>query len=308
MRWPWSEKRSAPYTDAVVAAIIARAGGGAAARVGTTGAVEAAASLMGRAFASAKLTPEIPAVSPAVLGMMGREIVRRGECLFMIDVDAGGLRLTPATAWDIVGGVQPETWAYRLDLAGPSSDAQHIAPYAGVVHIRPYVDPSEPWKGIAPIEAAALTSRLLAETEGALADESGGTRGHVLPMPRSPDDAADADDPLKKLQDDIANLKGRTALVETTSAGHGEGRGAAPASDWRPMRIGASPPETLRALRGDAEASTLGACGVPIELVTARSDGAAVREAWRRFAHATLTPLGEHVAAELGEKLDAPRP
>ena len=41
-------------------------------------------------------------------------------------------------------------------------------------------------------------------------------------------------------------------------------------------------------------------------LISARSDGTAVREAWRRYAHAFLTPVGEIVAAELGEKLDAP--
>ena len=66
------------------------------------------------------------------------------------------------------------------------------------------------------------------------------------------------------------------ALVETTSGGWGEGRGAAPQSDWKPQRIGAAFPDSLRALRGDAEACILAACGVPVELITARSDGAAV--------------------------------
>ena len=42
-----------------------------------------------------------------------------------------------------------------------------------------------------------------------------------------------------------------------------------------------------------------------VELITARSDGAAVREAWRRYGHAFLQPTGGIVAAELAEKLDA---
>ena len=305
MRWPWqSEKRSAPYTDAITAAIIARAGGGASASVVTTAAVEASAALMARAFASAKLTPEIPAVTPAILAAIGREIIRRGEAVFVIDVDASGLRLTAANAWDITGGVDPESWFYRLDLAAPSGTAERSAPYAGVVHVRPYVEPSAPWRGIPPSEAAALTARLLAETEAALADESAGTRGYLLPVPQGPEDGDE--DPLAKFRADIAGLKGKTALVETTSAGFGEGKAAAPQVDYMPRRIGANPPDALRAIRSDAEGGILGACGVPVELIMARSDGAAVREAWRRFAHATLSPLGEMVAAELADKLDRP--
>ena len=61
-----------------------------------TGAVEAASALVGRAFASATLNPAMPAVTPAILGIIGREIIRRGECVFAIDVDPEtGLRLTP---------------------------------------------------------------------------------------------------------------------------------------------------------------------------------------------------------------------
>ena len=38
---------------------------------------------------------------------------------------------------------------------------------------------------------------------------------------------------------------GNTALVETTSAGYGEGRAAAPLADWKAQRLGANPPQTL---------------------------------------------------------------
>ena len=304
MRWPWSKpetRAAAPYSDAIVSAILARATGGTAS-ASTTGAVEAAASLAARAFASAKLTPDVPAVSPLVLSTIGREIIRRGECLFLIDVDGAGLRLTPAVDWDVAGGPAPETWAYHVRLAGPSHDVERIAPAAGVVHVRAYVEPSAPWRGVSPLDAAASTARLLAETETALADESAGTRGHVIPLPQGDDD--DDEKPLKALQADISNLKGGTALVETASAGFGEGRGAAPQSDWKPQRIGANPPDSLRQLRQDAEAAVLGATGTPVELIAARSDGAAVREAWRRYAHAFLTPIGEIVAAEMADKLD----
>ena len=313
MRFPWlgRETRSTTsYTDAVIASILSRATGGAQGDVLATGAVEAASALVGRAFASATLNPAMPAVTPAILGIIGREIIRRGECVFAIDVDREtGLRLTPASSWDISGGPEPESWSYRVDLSAPGGTVSRVVSGAGVVHVRPYVEPSAPWRGLSPIASASLTARLLSETESALADESAGTRGHVLPMPQGnagDDDDDDADDSLSKLQADIANLKGKTALVETSSAGWGEGRGAAPQTDWKPQRIGANPPDSLRQLRGDAEMCLLGAMGVPVELISARSDGAAVREAWRRFAHSTLAPLGEHVAAEFAEKLDAP--
>ena len=307
MRFPWTkvETRSAPYSDAIVSAILARAGGGGTANAATTGAVEAAASLAARSFASAKVTPETPAVTPLILSTIGREIIRRGECLFVIEVDpVAGLRLLPANTWEIAGGPSPDSWTYRAQLAGPSNDADAIAPAAGVVHIRAYIEPCAPWCGVSPLVGASSTARLLAETETALADESSGTRGHVIAQPQGPDGSED--DTFTQLKADIAALKGSTALVETTAAGYGEGRGAAPQTDWKPQRIGASPPDSLRQLRVDAEMTTLAATGTPVELITARSDGAAVREAWRRYSHAFLQPIGRLVAAELAEKLDAP--
>ena len=265
----------------------------------------AGASLAARAFASAKITPPVEAVTPLILSTIGREIIRRGECLFLIDVDGDGLRLLPSNSWDVTGGVSPQSWTYRLDLAAPDSTRSVIAPAAGVVHIRAYVEPSAPWRGISPLTGAASTARLLAETEAALADESSGPRGHVIPMPQGPVDDDD-DGSMSKLQAAVAGLKGKTVLVETAAAGFGEGRAAAPAADWQPRRIGAAPPDGLQQLRTDAEASMLAASGTPIELISARSDGAAVREAWRRYAHAFLTPIGGIVATELADKLERP--
>lgn len=55
-----------------------------------------------------------------------------------------------------------------------------------------------------PLGFAILTGRLHGVVEDALADESGGTRGHILPVPEGP---ADGDyDPLAGLQADVTNL------------------------------------------------------------------------------------------------------
>lgn len=58
-------------------------------------------------------------------------------------------------------------------------------------------------------------------------------------------------------------------------------------------------------LRSDAATAVLSACGVPVELVAGGGRNFA-GEAYRRFLHATVAPLGELVQDELRDKLDAP--
>ena len=122
------------------------------------------------------------------------------------------------------------------------------------------------------------------------------------PVPQDGGDGSD-DDPLAGLKADLANLRGRGALVETTSAGWGEGKGAAPISDYKPQRIGADPPATLPSLRTEAAASVLSACGVPVSLAT-DADGTGQREAWRRFVMGSVEPLLEIVKQEIEAKLE----
>ena len=94
-------------------------------------------------------------------------------------------------------------------------------------------------------------------------------------------------------------------LTETTAAGWGEGRMAAPQADWQPRRVGANPPPVLPTLRGDAYDAVLAACGVPPDLARI-STAQGQREAFRRFLTTGLEPVGELVAAELAAKLDTP--
>ena len=80
---------------------------------------------------------------------------------------------------------------------------------------------------------------------------------------------------------------------------------AAPPSDYEAKRIGPNPPASLATLRSQSGAQVLAACGVPIELFEG-SSGTGQREAWRRFLHGSVSPLGELVAEELAVKLDTP--
>ena len=309
MRWPWgkTEKRQAGggFSDALVAAIVARAGGASVGEPGAIAALETAAGLWARGFASAELDPPIAAVTPSFLASVARQLVRRGESLWAIDVRRGEIVLTPAGSWDIAGAADPASWVYRLDMFGPSGNETRIYPAESVCHFKYATDPERPWHGISPLGYSRQTARLAANLELRLAEEAGSRVGYLLPVPSDGGDGS-ADDPLASLKNDLGSLQGNTALIETTSAGYGEGRAAAPQSDWKAQRMGANPPATLAELRGAAAVDVLAACGVPPALADGRSQGASQRESWRRFSVGTLQPAARCVAEELAFKLDVP--
>ena len=301
-------QHGAGFTDAIVRALLTQAAGGATADPSATASLEAAAGSYARAFAVAEVTPATPAtraLTPDLLALMARDLIRRGEFVHVIEVDRGGVRLTPAGSWDVRGRWDPATWRYRCDLFGPSGNVTRFLPADAVVHGRYSVDPARPWWGVSPLGWARLTGKLHANLEDAIADEASGTRGHVLPVPAGPDAENEDDDPLADLRKDIASLRGKTALVETVASGWGEGGLAAPQSDWKPQRIGANPPMSLATLRTDSAQAVLASCGCSADLFAA-GDAAGQRESWRRFLHGSVQPLGDLLAAELAVKLDTP--
>ena len=257
----------------------------------------------------------MPSLTPAIRASIARSLIRRGESVYLIQAKGGNLRLLPVGSWDVRGGWEPETWFYRVDTFGPSGNTTHFVPGAAVLHCMFSYDPARSWLGLSPLEWASLTGTLAANLESKLGEEAGGSVGHVVPIPQDPangdsdgdgeDDEAD-ETPLDALRRDLGSLKGRTALIETTSSGWGEGRGAAPAfGDWQPRRFGASPPQTLAVLRSDVGQTVLGVCGVPVSLFT-DSDGTSQRESWRRFVMGSVEPVAELVAGELSSKLEIP--
>ena len=310
MRWPWQrepepERREAlPFTDAVVRALTATAAGTVAGDPSAIAALEAAAGLYAGAFAGASVSPAEArsALSPPCMALMARDLIRRGESVHAIEIEGGMVRLMPAGSWDVRGGPRESEWWYRLDTFGPSGNETRFVPGGAVVHARYAVDAARPWYGISPLGWARATGTLAANLETRLGEEAGGPVGHVLPVPVDGGDGEE-DDPLATFKLDMAGAKGRTILAETTAAGWGEGRTAAPQNDYRPQRFGASPPDTLPTLRTDAALAVLGACQVPAALFT-DADGTSQREAWRRWAMGPLAGLAAVVETELSTKLD----
>lgn len=295
-------------TDTLIAGLLAQATGELRADPGATAALEAAAGIWSRALAAARVTPEnerTRAITPAFLGCIGREWIRRGESVHAIEVDrAGRVRLSPCSTWNLTGSYDPSSWRYRLDMEGPSGNVTRQLPASGVIHSRFATDPRRPWAGLPPTSYASATAVLLANAETRLGQEAGGPVGHLIPVPADGGDGSDAD-PLAALKQTVGKLAGRVALVETVAAGWGEGMASAPRSDWKPQRFGPNPPASLVSLRSEAASAILAACGVPLALVS-DADGTSQRESYRRFTMAALEPVADGLATELAEKLETP--
>ena len=304
--WPWkSEKRESSFTDSLIAQIVSQASGGTLAKPAATGALEASASIVARCFAAADVAgPDqfVAALGPSTLSMIGRSLIRQGEILFAIEVINGRVVLLPAASWDIHGEHDPASWRYRLTLGGPSRlTTLEPVPSEGMVHVRYQADTETPWRGISPLASASLAGRLSAETTMALADEASGPRGMLLPTP------VDGNDPtITALKSDLRSLRGKVALVESTSSGWAaDGTAQRPKGDWESRRIGAAPGSPLIDQADLASREVYAACGIPLSIVTT-SEGTGQREGFRRLMHATITPLAKIVAQELTEKFETP--
>ena len=227
--------------------------------------------------------------------MIGRELIRVGEAVFLIEVANRRLMLQPSKTWDLQGGPDPASWTYAITLAGPSTTTTtRNVSERRVVHARYAVDPDRPWRGVGPLTRAKTTATLAANVETRLSEELGQSAGEVLPVPDNKVKAA--------LQEDLRKIAGKIALVESTASGWGDGSQGAPKRDLQQMRIGANPPAVLATLRSESAIHVLAACGVPTTML-ARADGTALRESWRQFLHSSVTPVADIVAAELSDKL-----
>ena len=314
MRWPWQAK-AAPerrdsggqFYDRVLAAIEAEAAGSAA-DVGSTAALEAAAGLVSRSLAAARVQGPSWATGPvqAALGQMGRDLVRSGQSLHVIRAGGDGMpRLVLCDSWHWQGGDwNPESWQCRATAYGPSSSQTWIVPASSVVFLVWGSRPGAPYVGLAPSAWASTTARLQYQVERSLADEAGGPLAQLLSIPSDGGDGGD-DDPLASLKADVAGARGRAAFLETVAGAWGDGRDAAPKRDWQASRLGPNPPAPLAEIRRDAFNAVLASCGVPPALCDASADGTSQRESLRRFHMSTVLPIAKLIEAELSRKLEA---
>ena len=158
--WPFTKTETrASYTDQVVSALLARAGGGVTADVQATSAAEAASGAYARAFAMATIAPQTnrTMIGAGVLAAIARSLVRYGESLHVIEVsNTGVLRFDPISKWEVRGSSDPASWTYKVDRTGPSGTMKsRMISGESVICCMWSVD--RPWKGIGPLQRANLT-------------------------------------------------------------------------------------------------------------------------------------------------------
>lgn len=293
----WKRKATPPtedrgYTDAIVQAIIQNSGSGELVSAEQTSSLEIAAGVISRAFGAAAVEgpPAAVLMAGAPLADIGRDLITRGEAVYMLYQG----RMRRASSWEISGSNVGE-WTYSVQLPVPDGSRSEVRTMTGIAHPRYSSDRSRPWIGVGPLERAKLVGSLVGNMETRMGEEAGGSVGHVLPLP------VDGQDPtIAQLKADLANLQGKTSVVESVAGGWGQGRAAAPAQEWTPKRLGATFSPATVPVYTATQLSVLAACGVPVELVHP-SDGTGQREAWRRFLHGTVQPLARIVAGELGK-------
>ena len=311
MRWPWQkiERRQSggDFTDAVVRLIEAQAAGSAA-DASSTAAIEAAAGLLSRALAAAEVDGPswlAEAVSPSYLAQVGRDLIRNGDSMHAIRMSTDGMvKLIPASSWHWEGNHDPATWTVRATAYGPSTSTTWNLPGAAVVFVRWGSTPGQPYVGIGPTSWAHTTARLQSEAERSLADEAAGPLAQLLTYPEGHDTDSDDDtDPTAMLRASIAATRGKAMLVESTAGGMSEGRSNAPQRDWKPERLGPSPPDAMVEIADAAFGRMLAACGCSAALFD-DSDGTSKREALRQWHLGTVLPLARLLEAELSAKLE----
>ena len=308
--WPFKrrENREAVggYTE-IISRLIEAQAAGTTQQASATAATEAVAGLLSRSFAAAMVDgpPDIAEmVSPRVLGQIGRDLIRVGESLHVIRYMGGRMMLVPASTWYYEGDADPATWLCTATAYGPSGSSTWRVPWDSVIFVTWGSPTARPYHGLSPSSWAADTARLNANAERSLADEAGGPVAQLLPVPQDGGDDS-ADDPLAGLRKDIRDAKGKALLVETVNAGWGEGKQAAPQSDWQARRLGPQPTEAMVKLADAAFARVLAACGCSPALFD-DSAGTSKREALRQWHLGTVAPLARQLERELSDKLETP--
>ena len=269
---------------------------------GVPAAVEICAGTWQRGMSAAEVSPmngRTAALTPSLLGYIGRYLLLRGEVLFELGVRDGQITLTPAQSWTVAGGIDPASWMYECTFQSPSRSVTRTLTPGRVLHLTYARAHNAPWRGIGPLSEAGLTQELISQMELALAQEAATARGYNFPVP----DVGQAG----QLTTELRRSKGALNLVPSVAsdAGWGTGIESTPGDDWISKRYGMSPPPAMVQLRGSAELSVLAAAGVPVTIMSA-SDGTAKKEDFRRFLHLTLQPVGKIIAQQIGDAIEVP--
>ena len=260
---------------------------------------EICAGLYSRAFAQADFSGVSVSLFPDLMALVGRCLLSSGEVILYLGSENNRFHEpVPAASWDIQGsGIDPLGWRYRVSVGAPSGQREFNAGALDVLHFRINASPAAPWKGRSPFALASTTAAVAQKIERHLTSEFKLPTGAILALPSGTDDST-----VPNLKKDLKVLAGQILLLETMTAGWGQGTQSAPRRDYDLARIQPRPTEETTKLRDEIGQALLAAAGIPIELAVS-AEGSSTREGWRRFLHGTVDPLGRVVLAEIRRKL-----
>jgi len=312
MPWPWSRKKTETRRGGYAPLLLgqfeaAAAGDGTGQTALATSVVEAAISLYARSLAAARVDAPahvLEAVTPSMLATTARSMLRAGESFWRIDLTQGRLRLSPAGfAYPYGKTADPFSWTYQFTEYGPSGSVTGWYPSEQVIHCRYAIDPIRPWAGVPPWQWSGVSASAQGAIEAVMRDQARAPHGQLLGLPESPeiDEGGDIR-PMDAFRSDMADARGRTLVTE--HSGQWAGSTGSP-SRLDHVAFGLAFDKAAGAM--SESAMTLAAAfGVAPSLLTARSDGSAQRESFRRFLHTSLSPLARLIEEELTRKLEAP--
>ena len=206
------ETENRGYTDIVTNALLEAATD--SATEGYLAALEIAAGQLSRAFGSAGFSgADADLFNSDVMAQIGRQLLEEGEAVWFRQ----GRRLIRAEQY----GLTPNG---LYQVSNPDRSLELEADR--VMHVRYALDVASR-RGRGPLTNARTLRTLMQRLEGALSTESNAAVGYLLPIPQ--DGASTNADQLRQ---DLADLKGRIAIIETTRGGWGDGATGAPRRDY----------------------------------------------------------------------------
>ena len=275
------------YTGQLLAAQLAAARGFNGVRA--SGAYVAALNIIESSTAIAELSGDHAEAIMPHIGTIARSLADRGESNWLIEVDTEArLVLLPCSVSNVYGTADPATWTYQVNKNGPSETLAVVRPASAVLSFRAHIDPKRPWRGRPALEASNSSGALLAALESQMAAESRFKPARAVSAGVTREQRAEVSGALAA--GGVVTISGSPMGSRDSAFG---------------LQTGTIKNESTAAsvsLHGELSRLIFGILGVPPEIVIGGSE-AGGREAFRRFAASTITPIMTIIQREFALKV-----
>lgn len=259
------------------------------------------------------------AITPRMMGQIGRAFIREGEVVFLKRDRPMGLfpevYFLLAQSQNIQGAADPMFWRYDVMLNGPSGNQNanddgirreryRDVPASEVAHFMYATYFDTPWVGMSPLLGAKKTFSLMRNVEELLLSETTAKTGYIALVPSSMEVELEDGSRMNSaeyIKEKYLAASSRMAFFEGNDLGPGES--AMQRELWRQVRFGFLMEDSNREFRNDLRDDICAACGVPTALVASNQPSASIREGMRQFSDNTIAPKLRVVADELSEKI-----